>query len=177
MVIGVVSNNINFYILYTFISSFTNNRKPFKKYMKIYHSYFSFWTKFENKQNYCWVAITKTVPQHYVGNIYKTLAPTNKLFLNTCEHYNRNIFFKKYANYLKTLDKEEILNDLFSFSKNNKDIVLLNWEDLSKESEGRFAYAWLFNLNMKKAVEFDLENILRQEKIKNEIIGNNFLTL
>ena len=145
--------------------------------MKIYHSYFSFWTKFENKQNYCWVAITKTVPQHYVGNIYKTLAPTNELFLNTCEHYNRNIFFKKYANYLKTLDKKEILNDLFSFSKNNKDIVLLNWEDLSKESEGRFAYAWLFNLNMKKADEFDLENILKQEKIKNEILGNNFLTL
>ena len=59
--------------------------------MKIYHSYFSFWTKFENKQNYCWVAITKTVPQHYVGNIYKLLAPTNELlkhFLFIIYKYN-----------------------------------------------------------------------------------------
>ena len=145
--------------------------------MNIYHSYFSFWTNFENKSDYCWIAITKTVPQHYVGNIYRKLAPTNELFLDTCSHYDRNVFFRKYADYLKTLNKNEILNDLKSFSKNGKDIVLINWEDMSKESDGRFAYAWLFNISMAKADSFDLENILKIKKINDEIIGNNFLTL
>jgi SOS response regulatory protein OraA/RecX len=66
---------------------------------------------------------------------------------------------------------------LKSFSKNGKDIVLINWEDMSKESDGRFAYAWLFNISMAKADSFDLENILKIKKINDEIIGNNFLTL
>lgn len=145
--------------------------------MNFYHSYFSFWTNFENKQDYCWIAITKTLPQHYVGNIYKVLAPTDELFLDTCKHYDRNIFFKEYASYLKSLNKESVINELKSFSKNCKDIVLLNWEDMSKESEGRFAYAWMFNMSLSKADEFDLENVLKIKKIKNEIIGNNFLTL
>jgi hypothetical protein len=145
--------------------------------MNFYHSYFSFWTKFENKHDYCWIAITKTLPQYYVGNIYKILAPTDELFLDTCKHYDRNIFFKEYASYLKTLDKEIIINELKSFSKHGKDIVLLNWEDITKESEGRFAYEWLFNMTISKANELDLESVLKLKKLNDEIIGNNFLTL
>lgn len=146
--------------------------------MNIYHSYFSYWLNFKHKRDYCFIAISRTYPQYFTGNIFPKLAPPNDLFLNTCEHYNRNIFFPKYASYLKSLNKDDILKEVISFSKNNKDIVLLGWEDMSKESDARFAYAWLLNYKSIKDInKFDLQYVLKQQIINNEIIGNNFLKI
>ena len=85
--------------------------------MKVYHSYFSYWLNFKNKRDYCFIAISRTYPQYFKGCIFPKLAPPKDLFLNTCEHYDRNVFFPKYANYLKSLNKKEILNEIYSFSK------------------------------------------------------------
>lgn len=146
--------------------------------MNIYHSYFSYWLNFKNKQDFCFVAISRTYPQFFTGSIFPKIAPPKDLFLNSCECYNRNIFFRKYANYLKSLNKNEILIDLKSISKNNKDIVLLGWENMSKESDARFAYGWLLNKkSMDEIKRFDLENILKQREKEKEIIGFNFLNL
>lgn len=132
---------------------------------KIYHSYFKFWRNFKQKQDYCWVAITKTYPIDYVGNVYTKLAPIGKNFDEVENPFNEKLFFQEYAKLLKSLDKTEILTDLKHFSKNNKDIVLLNWEDLHKNSEGRFAYAWLFNITLQQTNNYDLEKILKIPKI------------
>lgn len=146
--------------------------------MNIYHSYFSYWLNFKQKQEYCFIAISRTYPQYFTGNIYPILAPPKDLFLNSCDHFNRNIFFPKYANYLRSLNRNNILNEILEFSKQNKDIVLLGWEDLSKESDARFAYGWLFNLKSMKEVEkYDLSNILKIKKLKSELIGTNFLNI
>jgi hypothetical protein len=146
--------------------------------MKIYHSYFSYWLNFEKKLDYCFIAISRTYPQYFTGNIFPTLAPPQSLFLNTCEHYDRNIFFPKYANYLKSLNKEDILNEVYSFSKHGKDIVLLGWEDMTKESDARFAFGWLLGLKSQFEInKFDLANILRIKKLNDELLGNNFLNI
>ena len=146
--------------------------------MNIYHSYFKFWRNFPNKKDYCWIAITKTVPQDYIGCIYRRLAPIGERFDKVCEPFNEKAFFIEYAKLLKELDKEEILNDLKSFSKHGKDIVILNWEDLSKKSEGRFAYAWMNSISTKEADKFDLENVLKEkERTKDMIYGDKFLTI
>jgi hypothetical protein len=146
--------------------------------MKIYHSYFSYWLNFQNKRDYCFIAISRTYPQYFTGSIFPKLAPPLELFLNTCEHYNRNIFFPKYANYLKTLDKKNVLEEIYSFSKNNKDIVLLGWEDMSKESDARFAYGWLLGLKSQNEInKFDLDIILKNKMIINELSGDNFLNI
>lgn len=146
--------------------------------MNIYHSYFSYWLNFKDKHDFCFIAISRTYPQYFTGNIFQKLAPPVNLFLNTCEHYNRNIFFPKYASYLNSLNKNDILKEVYSFSKNNKDIVLLGWEDMSKESDARFAYGWLLNFKSIADVnKFDLDNILKRKLIEDEIIGNNFLKI
>lgn len=145
--------------------------------MNIYHSYYKFWRNFERKQDFCWIAITKTYPLDYVGNVYRTLAPIGKNFDEVENPFNEKLFFKEYAKLLKSLDKEEILNEIKSFSKKGKDIVLLNWEDLTKHSEGRFAYAWLFNMTMKQADKNDLENILKIQEKQKDLLGFNFLDI
>lgn len=146
--------------------------------LNIYHSYFSYWLNFERKRDYCFIAISRTYPQYFTGNIFPKLAPPKELFLNSCEHYNRNKFFPKYAKYLKSLDKIETLNEIMNFSKNKKDIVLLGWEDLTKESDARFAYGWLLNIkSMNEIMKFDLDYTIKQEQIKNQIIGTNFLDI
>lgn len=146
--------------------------------MKVYHSYFSYWLNFENKRDYCFIAISRTYPQYFTGCIFPKLAPPKDLFLNTCEHYDRNVFFPKYAKYLKSLNKNEILNEIYSFSKYGNDIVLLGWEDMTKESDARFAYGWLFGLNsMNEVNNFDLNNVLKKQLIENEIVGSNFLNI
>lgn len=146
--------------------------------MNIYHSYFKFWRNFIHKEDFCWIAITKTVPSDYIGNICRTLAPIGKEFDAVVNPFNESAFFKVYAKMLKSLDKQTIIDELKSFSKKGKDVVLLNWEDLSVRSEGRFAYAWMFNMKMNDADKYDLENILLEKKKRSEMIyGTNFLDL
>ena len=146
--------------------------------MNIYHSYFKFWRNFNDKASYCWVAVTKTVPQDYIGCIYRRLAPIGENFDKVCNPFNERAFFIEYAKMLHNLDKNEILDEIRSFSRRGKDIVLLNWEDLTMHSEGRFAYAWLNGMTIEEADRFDLERILMQrEKTKDMIYGDNFLTI
>lgn len=131
----------------------------------IYHSYFKFWRNFKRKQDFCWVAITKTYPIDYIGSVYTKLAPIGKNFDEVEHPFNEYLFFQEYTKLLKSLDKKEVLTDLKKFSKHNKDIVLLNWEDLHRNSEGRIAYAWLFNLTLKQANDNDLEKILKYQEL------------
>lgn len=146
--------------------------------MKIYHSYFKYWRNFENKKDYCWIAITKTVPQDYIGCIYRRLAPVGERFDKVCEPFDEKVFFIEYAKMLHNLDKNEIKNELMSFSKRGKDIVILNWEDMTRKSEGRFAFAWMNDINMKEADKYDLENVLKEKHLKKDMIyGDHFLTL
>ena len=146
--------------------------------MNIYHSYFKFWRNFQDKKSYCWIAITKTVPQDYIGCIYRRLAPIGENFDKVCNPFNEKAFFLEYAKMLHNLDKNEIMNEIKSFSKRGNDIVLLNWEDLTKNSEGRFAYAWLNNMTMKEANSYDLQYILSEkERTKDMIYGDGFLTI
>ena len=148
------------------------------KNMNIYHSYFRFWRNFQNKIDYCWVAITKTVPQDYIGSIYRRLAPIGENFDRVCEPFNEKAFFIEYAKLLHSLDKKEIRKEIESFSKHGKDIVLLNWEDLERKSEGRFAYAWMNGMTIEEADRFDLQNVLDKKKREEDLIyGSRFLTL
>ena len=144
--------------------------------MNIYHSYYRFWRNFPDKSRFTWVAITKTIPSDYIGCIYKRLAPIGKEFERTIEPiFNEKKFFKVYADMLRTLDRDEILNEIKSFSRKGKDIVLLNWEDMTKNSEGRFAYAWMFRISLSDADKNNLEYILIKEKMMSSLTGTNFL--
>ena len=146
--------------------------------MNIYHSYFKYWRNFENKKDYCWIAITKTVPQDYIGCIYRRLAPIGERFDKVCEPFDEKAFFIEYAKMLHNLDKNEIKNELMSFSKKGKDIVILNWEDMTRKSEGRFAFAWMNDINMREANKYDLENVLKEKELKKDMIyGDQFLTI
>lgn len=146
--------------------------------MNIYHSYFKYWRNFENKKDYCWIAITKTVPQDYIGCIYRRLAPIGERFDKVCEPFDEKAFFIEYAKMLHDLDKNEIKNELMSFSKKGKDIVILNWEDMTRKSEGRFAFAWMNDINMREADKYDLENVLKEKELKKDMIyGDQFLTI
>ena len=146
--------------------------------MNIYHSYFKFWRNYPDKIRFTWVAITKTVPQDYIGCIYKRLAPIGEEFDKTIEPtFNEKAFFKVYADMLKRLDRKEIINEIKEFSRKGKDIVLLNWEDMTRQSEGRFAYAWMFQMSIDEANKNNLENILAKEKITASLTGLNFLEI
>lgn len=146
--------------------------------MNIYHSYFKFWRNFIDKRRFCWIAITKTVPQDYLGFTYKKLAPIGEEFDKTIEPVFRpNAFFKQYAKLLKSLDRDKIKEEIKSYSQHGKDIVLLNWEDMHHESEGRMAYAWLNRMRLDEANKFNLENILKRERDEASIIGHNFLEI
>lgn len=138
--------------------------------MEMFHSCFKFWRSFERKQDFSWVAITKSTPPDYYGNEYKTLAPIGERFDKLCEPvFQEGAFFREYAKLLGSLNRDRVLADLARFSPHGKDIVLLNWEDLSKKSEGRFAYAWLFNLTMEQADQRDLELVLKERKKQEEL--------
>lgn len=134
--------------------------------MNIYHSCFKFWRNFQDKSRFCWIAVTKSVPPDYSGLTYKKLAPVDSRFDRWVEPvFNEKMFFIEYVKMLKELDKEKILEELKSMSKQGKDIVLLNWEDLSRKSEGRAAYAWMFNMTIGEAEQMDLEKVLERERI------------
>ena len=60
---------------------------------------------------------------------------------------------------------QEYLDFFTPFLEQGKDIVLLNWEDLTRKSEGRVAYAWLFGMSMDDADRRDLERVLAREKL------------
>lgn len=145
--------------------------------MKIYHSYFKFWRNFERKQDYCWIAITKTYPIDYVGNVYKTLAPIGNRFDDSLNPYNERKFILEYAAMLNELDRESVIAEIKSFSKKRKDIVLLNWEDLTKFSEGRFAYSWLMQIPFVTVKSYDLQNALKEKALHDEIIGKSFINI
>lgn len=144
--------------------------------MNIYHSYFRFWRNFPDKLDYTWVAITKTIPPDFIGCIYKRLAPIGARFDVTIEPiFDEKAFFIEYSKMLHELDRNEVLNEIKSFSKRGKDIVLLNWEDLTKKSEGRFAYAWLMGMSMQEAGKMDLETVLKARSLTKDLSGMNFL--
>lgn len=143
----------------------------------LYHSYFKFWRNFARRDDFTWVAITKTVPSDYYGFRYMKLAPVGERFDEVCNPFNENKFFKVYAKMLSDLDKSDVVAELKGFSSNGKDVVLLNWEDLSKKSEGRFAFAWMFDMPMEKADSYDLANVISmKEKLKNNL-SNSIFTL
>ena len=134
--------------------------------MHIYHSCFKFWRKFQDKGRFCWIAVTKTVPSDYCGLENKKLAPIGKRFDKWIEpEFNEKMFFIEYIKMLKELDKAEVLEELKSMSTEGKDIVLLNWEDLTRKSEGRVAYAWMLGYTMAEAEQYDLEKVLAREKL------------
>jgi len=144
----------------------------------MFHSYFKYWRNFQRKSDYCWVAVTKTVPQDYIGCIYRRLAPIGERFDKVCEPFNERAFFLEYADMLRSLDRSQVKKELMSFSKRGKDIVLLNWEDLSKKSEGRLAFAWMNGISIEEADRYDLDFVLKEkEKTKDLIYGDGFLTL
>ncbi len=134
--------------------------------MNIYHSYFRFWRNFPDKGRFCWIAVTKSVPPDYFGPVFKKLAPVDPRFDKWVEPvFNEKMFFIEYVKMLKEMDKKETLRELKSMSKHGKDIVLLNWEDLTRKSEGRVAYAWMLGMSMADADRMDLERVLAREKL------------
>lgn len=145
--------------------------------MNIYHSYYRFWRNFNQKQDFCWVAITKTIPNDFVGNVYRKLAPIGKNFDAVENPFNEELFFIEYNKLLDSLDKKQIIKDLKAFSKHEKDVVILNWEDLTRESEGRYAYSWFMNIPYENVNYYDLENVLKRKDLIKDISGFNFLDL
>jgi hypothetical protein len=79
---------------------------------------------------------------------------------------------------LKEKTADFLAGKIFVIAKNNKDIVLLGWEDMSKESDARFAYGWLLGLKSQNEInKFDLDIILKNKMIINELSGDNFLNI
>lgn len=110
--------------------------------------------------------MTKSVPPDYFGPVFKKLAPVDPRFDKWVEPvFNEKMFFIEYVKMLKEMDREKTLKELKSMSKHGKDIVLLNWEDLTKKSEGRVAYAWMLGMSMADADRRDLERVLAREKL------------
>ena len=136
--------------------------------MHIYHSCFKFWRKLpeETKRRFCWIAVTKTVPSDYEEKVYRKLAPLGARFDRWIwPEFNEEGFFQEYSKLLDELDKEEVLEELKAMSEDEKDIVILNWEDMSKKSEGRIAYAWLLEMTEEEASKMDLEEVLKKESL------------
>lgn len=145
---------------------------------KICHSCFKFWRNFQKKDEFCWVAVTKSTPPDYYGNVYKVLAPIGKQFEKTVDPFNERAFLEEYKRLLKSLDREEVRKDLLSFSKHGKPVVILNWEDLTRWSEGRITFAWMNKLTIEEADKFDLEHLMAEEERKKDLIyGESFLEL
>jgi len=145
--------------------------------MNIYHSCFRFWRNFQDKDKFCWIAITKSTPPDYFGNTYDKLAPIGSQYEEAVHPFNAKKFFNIYVQQLKSLNKKTVLDEIKAFSENGNDIVLLNWEPLGVLSEGRLAYAWMMNMNMQMADFYDLETQLELMKKRETIHGDNFLNV
>ena len=110
--------------------------------------------------------MTKTVPSDYEEKVYRKLAPLGERFDRWIwPEFNEEGFFQEYSKLLDELDKEEVLEELKAMSEDEKDIVILNWEDMSKKSEGRIAYAWLLEMTEEEASKMDLEEVLKKESL------------
>ena len=145
--------------------------------MNIYHSYFKYWRNFEDKKRFTWVAVTKTVPSDYFGCRYMQLAPIGENFDRVCSPFDEKKFFIEYARMLKTLDRQTVIDELKSFSRDGRDVVMLNWVDLTKNSEGRFAFAWMMGMPMAKADEYDLKRKIDLENKQKNNLGDSIFKL
>lgn len=109
--------------------------------MKIYTSYFSNYRNFpEGSKTIC---IARIPPKGFRGASCEKLAPSNDLLFNyKCGLVNEGMYEGLFKEYLRTLDKEEILRELEKMG-NGKNVVLCCYEKKGSFCHRKFVGDWL----------------------------------
>ena len=114
--------------------------------MKIYTSYFANWRKFP--EGAIPIAVCRGVPRGFKGAVCQTLAPNWETVQGMKNEYSRDFFAMKYCEYLKKLNKSEILQELTELC-GGRDVVLLCYEKPMDFCHRHLIATWL-GLNWKE---------------------------
>lgn len=138
--------------------------------MKFYYYSFNEYRKLDEKikSDFLFLSTAYTTPSYWNGQEFTPFVPTEDLFLDACQDFEKSNFEERYKNQIYSLNRNEILNQLKNLSQ-DKDIVFLVWEAENKNSERDIFISWLTNTSLSDLKFFSFsKRCLKQ----NDIIYN-----